>query len=129
MVVIGISVTIMAITLVVLACFMIPAFVEIRKTAVASREFLACVEKDIKPVLQNLQDTLTDLKIITEEASSKIEDVGLFMEELGNAGRTMRTVNSVVGGVTGLMGKTSLWMTGAKVAGKILVDQIIKKRG
>ncbi|ACM19191.1 hypothetical protein Geob_0829 [Geotalea daltonii FRC-32] len=129
MVVIGISVTIMAITLVVLACFMIPAFVEIRKTAAASREFLACVEKDIKPVLQNLQDTLTDLKIITEEASSKIEDVGLFMEELGNAGRTMRTVNSVVGGVTGLMGKTSLWMTGAKVAGKILVDQIIKKRG
>lgn len=129
MVVIGISVTIMAITLVVLACFMIPAFIEIRKTAAASREFLACVEKDVKPVLQNLQATLTDLKIITEEASGKIEDVGLFMEELGNAGRTMRTINNVVGGLTGLMGKTSLWMTGAKVAGKILVDQIIKKRG
>ncbi|WP_243369990.1 DUF948 domain-containing protein [Geotalea sp. SG265] len=129
MIVIGISVTVMAITLVVLACFMIPAFVEIRKTAVASREFIACVEKDMKPVLQNLQGALTDLKVITEEASSKIEDVGLFMEELGNAGRTIRTINSVVGSVTGLMSKTSLWMTGAKVAGKILVDRITNKRG
>ncbi len=129
MVVIGISVTVMALTMVVLACFMIPAFIEIRKTAVSSREFLACVEKDIKPVLHNLQETLNDLKIITEEASSKIEDVGLFMEELGNAGRTMRTINTVVGGVTGLMAKSSVWMTGAKVAGKLVVDNIIKKRG
>jgi uncharacterized protein YoxC len=129
MVVIGISVTVMAITLVVLACFMIPAFIEIRKTAIASREFLACMEKDVKPVLQNLQDALTDLKIITEEASSKIDDVGLFMEELGNAGRAMRTINSVIGGFSGLMSKTSLWMTGAKVAGKIIVDRITNKRG
>lgn len=129
MVVIGISVTVMAVTLVVLACFMIPAFIEIRKTAVASREFLSCVEKDIKPVLHNLQDTLNDLKIITEEASSKVEDVGLFMEGLGNTGRTMRTLNTVVGGVTGMMTKSSLWVTGAKVAGKLVVDRILKKRG
>lgn len=129
MVVIGVSVTIMAVTLVVLACFMIPAFIEIRKTAVASREFLACIEKDVKPVLQNLDASLADLKIITEEAASKIEDVGLFMEELGNTGRTIRSVNAVFGGVTGVMNRTSLWMTGAKVAGKLLVERILKKRG
>lgn len=129
MVVIGIAVTVVAITMVVLACFMIPAFIEIRKTAVASREFLARVENDIKPVLNNLQETLNDLKIITEEASGKVEDLGLFMEEMGNAGRNIRTINAVVGGVTGLMTKSSLWMTGAKVAGKIVVDRIINKRG
>lgn len=129
MVVIGVAVTIMAITLIALACVMIPAFIEIRKTAVATRTALASLETELKPVLQNLQGSLTDLKIITEEASSKIDDVGLFMEELGNAGRTMRTINTMVASLTGVMTKGSLWMTGAKVAGQMIVEQILKKRG
>lgn len=129
MVVIGVAVTIMAITLIALACVMIPAFIEIRKTAVATRTALTSLETDLKPVLQSLQGSLADLKIVTEEAANKIEDVGLFMEELGNAGRTMRTINMVVSSLTGVMTKGSLWMTGAKVAGKMVVEQILKKRG
>lgn len=129
MLVLSIAVAVMAVTLIVLACFMIPAFMEIRRTAAATREFLACIEKDIKPVLHDMHDTLTDLKVITEEAATKAEDVKIFMEELGNAGRNIRTINAVVGGVTGFLSKSSLWMTGAKVAGKLIADTIFKKRG
>lgn len=129
MLLLSIAVTVMAVTLVVLACFMIPAFMEIRKTAAATRDFLSGIEKDIKPVLHDMHDTLTDLKVITEEAATKAEDVKIFMEELGNAGRNIRTINAVVGGVTGFLSKSSLWMTGAKVAGKLIADKIFKKRG
>ena len=129
MLVLSIAVAVMAVTLIVLACFMIPAFVEVRKTAAASREFLSCVEKEIKPVLREMHEMLTDLKVISEEAATKAEDVKIFMEELGNAGRNIRTINSVVGGVTGFLSKSSLWMTGAKVAGKLIAERIFKKRG
>lgn len=129
MLALSIAVVVMAVTLVVLACFMIPAFMEVRRTATAVREFLDCIEKDIKPVLNDMHDTLTDLKVITEEAATKAEDVKIFMEELGNAGRNIRTINTVVGGVTGFLSKSSIWMTGAKVAGKLIADKIFKKRG
>jgi len=118
----------MAVTFVVIALFTIPTLLQIRKTAIASREILARIENEMKPVLQTLQESLTDLKAITEEASGKIGGVGLFMEELGHASRSMHRVNSVVGTATGLMTKTSLWMTGAKVAWKVAVNQILKKR-
>ena len=129
MVVLGIAAAVIAVTLVVLVCFMIPAFVEVRKTAAATREFLSCVEKDIKPVLREMHEMLTDLKVISEEAATKAEDVKIFMEELGNAGRNIRTINTLVSGVTGLLAKSSMWATGAKVAGKLIASRILKKRG
>ena len=129
MVVLGIAAAVIAVTLVVLVCFMIPAFVEVRKTAAATREFLSCVEKEIKPVLQDMHEMLIDLKIISEEAATKAEDVKVFMEELGNAGRNIRTINTLVSGVTGFVAKSSMWATGAKVAGKLIADKILKKRG
>ena len=129
MVVLSIAAAVMAITLLVLAGFMIPAFVEMRKTAAAGRAFLSSMENEIKPVLREMQETLNDLRLITEEAATKADDVKLFMEELGNAGRNIRTINTVVGGVTGLLAKSSLWATGARVAGKLIAERIFKKRG
>ena len=87
------------------------------------------MENEIKPVLREMQETLNDLRLITEEAATKADDVKLFMEELGNAGRNIRTINTVVGGVTGLLAKSSLWATGARVAGKLIAERIFKKRG
>jgi len=51
------------------------------------------------------------------------------MEELGNAGRNLRTINNVVGTVAGVLGGSTLWVTGAKVAGKYLIERISRKRG
>jgi uncharacterized protein YoxC len=129
MVVLGIAAAVIAVTLVVLVCFMIPAFVEVRKTAAATREFLSCVEKEIKPVLLDMHEMLTDLKVISVEAATKAEDVKIFMEELGNAGRNIRTINTLVSGITGFVVKSSMWATGAKVAGKLIAERILKKRG
>ena len=126
---IPLAVAVMAITLVVLAAFMIPAFIELRKTASAAREFLVGKESELKPIIRDLQETLADLRVLTQGAAENVEDVRVFMESMGDAGRSIQTINTVVGGVATVVGRSSLWLTGAKVAGKFILDRIIKKRG
>lgn len=129
MFILGIAVAVMAATLVVIAAFMIPAFIEVRKTAIATREFLAQTESDIKPVLKDLHETLANLRVLTEGAAAKVEDVQCFMEAVGDTGRNIRTINSVVGSVAGVLSGSSVWITGLKVASKFIMDRVAKKRG
>lgn len=126
---IPLSVAVMAITLVVLAAFMIPAFIELRKTAAAAREFLVGKESELKPIIRDLQETLADLRVLTQGAAENVDEVKVFMESVGDAGRSIQTINTVVGGVATVIGRSSLWLTGAKVAGKFIIDRISKKRG
>jgi uncharacterized protein YoxC len=127
--VISISVAIVAITFVVLAAFAIPAFIEARKSAVAAREVLTRTDMELQPVLKDLRAIITDLKILTAGAAENNGEVKLFMEALGDTGRYLKTINSVVGAVAGVLTASSIWMTGAKVAGKMIIDRVSKKGG
>ena len=129
MVIISISVAIVAITFVVLAAFAIPAFIEARKTAASAREVLTRTDMELQPVLKDLRAIITDLKIMTDGAAQNTDDVKLFMEALGDTGRYLKTINSVVGAVAGMVTASSIWLTGAKVAGKLIIDRVSKKGG
>ncbi len=129
MVLLSISAAIIAVTLIVMAWIMVPAFVELKKTAINLREVANRMENELNPVIQEIRYTLAEVKLITGEAATKADDVKIFMEELGNAGRTIRTINNVVGGVTGFLASSSLWFTGARVAGKFITDKLSRKRG
>jgi uncharacterized protein YoxC len=119
----------MAITLVVLAAFIIPALIEIRRTAAATRDFLSSTDTELKPAIKELRETLADLKLLTHGAADKVEDIETFMEAVGDTGRNLRTINTVVGSVAGLLGGSSLWLTGARVAGRYILERLSKKRG
>jgi uncharacterized protein YoxC len=126
---VGLAVMVMAVTLVVLAAAIVPAFLEIKKAAAASRESLERIEADLRPLLKELHDTLSDLNLIVHETAEKREDVATFMGALGDTGRSLRTINSVAGTVAGFLASSSLWLTGAKVAGKFALDKFISKGG
>lgn len=126
---IAICAAVAALALVVLTIVAIRTSIEVRKTAIAARAFMDQVETEIKPVILDLHETLGNLKVLTEGAAGKVEDMKSFMEAAGDTGRSLHTINSVVGNVSGLVSKSSLWMTGVKVAGKFILNRMIKKRG
>ena len=128
-IVISIAAIIVAITLVVLAVFMIPTFIEARKTAIAAREFLTRTDLELQPAIQDLRAIIADLKGMAAEAAEKTEDLKLFMGALGDTGRYVRTINTIVGTVANTVSTSSLWLSGARVAGKYLYDRISKKGG
>lgn len=125
---ISLAAGLLAITFAILAAFLIPAVIEIRKTAIALREFAANTENDLKPVLHELQNTLTELKSLAGVTAARADEVRCFTEALGETGRNLRTINSVVGTVAGLLANTSAWAVGAKAAGKMILESLAKKR-
>lgn len=129
MMMISIAVVIVAVALVVLVAVMIPAILEIRKTAAAVRESVVRIEGELQPAIKELHQTLVEVRILTEVAAANADDVQSFMSTIGDVGRGLRTISTVVGGITDGLAKSSLWLTGAKVAGKFLMEKFAKKRG
>jgi len=129
MIVINIAAVVVAIAVVALVVALIPLIKELKTTAVTVREMVARVEADIQPTIQELHNTLADLNVLTAGAAEKIEDVQCFMSAVGETGRGLRTISSVVSGAATALSKSSLWLTGAKVAGSFLLEKITKKRG
>ena len=129
MIIINIAAVVVAIAVVALVISLIPLIRELRTSAVAVREIAVRVENDIQPTMQELHNTLAELNVLTSGVAERVEDVQCFMSAVGETGRGLRTIGSVVGGAAGALSKTSLWLTGAKVAGSFIIDRFSKKRG
>ncbi len=125
---ISLAVVVVAITMVVIAAFMIPAFIEIRKTAIALREATERAESELKPVLHELHKTLEELKSLVEAAASRVEDVKSFMEALGDTGHNLRTINHVMGSVAGVLVGSSAWAVGIKTAARVILERLLTKK-
>jgi len=129
MIIINIAAVVVALAVVALVITLIPLIRELKTTAVTVREIAGRMEMDIQPTIKELHNTLVDLNVITAGAAEKVEDIQCFMSAVGETSKGLRTISSVVGGAAGAISKTSLWITGAKVAGSFLLDRFTKKRG
>jgi len=128
MIIINIAAIVVAIAVVALVISLIPLIKELKTTAVAVREIAGRMETNIQPTMKELHDALTDLNVLTNGAAEKVEDIQCFMAAVGETGRGLKTISSVVSGAAGAVAKSSLWLTGAKVAGSYMLERITKKR-
>ena len=129
MVIISVAAVVVAIALVALSCFAIPVLIELKRTMAELRQASARTEAEMKKAVQDLHDTFAELKTFTTEASERLEEVKPFTQALCETGRHVRSINNVLGAVTGVIAGSSLWVTGAKVAGKFVLDRFSKKGG
>ena len=127
MTIISLAAAVVAITMVVLAAVLIPAVIEIRKTAEATRDFISRTDAELKPILGELRETLADLKALTGGVAENIDDLKTFMGAVGETGRGLKTIGAIVGSVSGVLASSSLWLSGAKVAGRYLMEKFAKK--
>lgn len=125
---IGLAAAVVAVTLAVLAAFMIPAIIEIRKTTASLRGFITSADSELKPLLNELHKTISEVKFIAEGIASRTEDVTCFMEAVGDTSRNLRKINSVVGTVADVLATSSAWAVGAKAAGRFILESLSKKR-
>ena len=116
-----------AVTLVVLAIFLIPVLQELRKTAVSLRNAADSLQNEIKPLIKELRDTVADVQVVTNSAAANADGVNLLLEELGHAGQNIRMINRIIGVASQVVAGSSAWVTGARVAGKYIADRLIKK--
>jgi hypothetical protein len=87
------------------------------------------VHKELRPTILELTAVLVEIKTVSNEIAEHSDDVKRFMTALGETGTNLSTINRSVGVVTGVLSTTSAWATGAKVAGKYVLERYLKKRG
>lgn len=128
MIIINIAAIVVAIAVVALIISLIPLIKELRTTAVTVRETVVRMEAEIEPAMKELHSALADLNVLTAGAAEKVEDVQVFMEAVGETGRGLKTISGAVSGAAGAVARSSLWLTGAKVAGSYMFERFTKKR-
>lgn len=125
----GIALIIIAASICILVLTLIPAILTIRRTATSVGALADMVQQELKPAIRELATALAELRAAGCGVAEYNEDLKCFMSALGEAGENLHTINRTVGAVTGVLNKTSVWATGARVAGKYLVERYLKKRG
>jgi uncharacterized protein YoxC len=113
----------------ILVVTMIPTLLTIKRTAASVGELAVMIRCELKPTLQELTNVLTELHTVGGGVAEHTEDVTRFMSALGETGTNLNTINRTIGVVAGVLNTTSVWATGAKVAGKYIVERYLKKRG
>jgi uncharacterized protein YoxC len=129
MVLLEIMSVVTAVTLVVMAFCLIPVLMELRKTAMSLRSVAESLDAEIKPLIRELRDTVADIQVVTSSTAANADGVNLLLEELGHAGHNIRMINKVIGIVSNVTATSSAWMAGARVAGKVFAEKLIKKGG
>ncbi len=125
----GIALIIIAVAFFILVLVLIPTLTTIKRTATSVGELAEMVRSELKPTLHELSEVLAEMNKLGGGMAEHTDDVKRFMSALGETGVNMSTINRSVGVISGVLNTTSVWTTGAKVAGKYLLERYLKKRG
>ena len=125
----GIALIIIAVAFLILVLTLLPAIATIKRTAASVGSLTDMVQTELKPTLQELTAVLAELKTVGGGIAEHTDDVARFMTALGETGNNLSTINRSVNVVTGALSTTSAWVTGAKVAGRYMLERYLKKRG
>jgi uncharacterized protein YoxC len=125
----GIALLIIAVAFLILVVTLIPAILTVKRTAASVGSLYEMVHKELRPTILELTAVLVEIKTVSNEIAEHSDDVKRFMTALGETGTNLSTINRSVGVVTGVLSTTSAWATGAKVAGKYVLERYLKKRG
>lgn len=124
-----ISLLIIAVSILILVLALLPAIATFKRTTASVGSLSDMIHKELKPTIQELTAVLVEMKEVGGGFVEHSDDLNRFMTALGETGFNLSTLNRSVGVVAGVISATSAWTTGAKVAGKYLLERYLKKRG
>lgn len=125
----GIVMIIVAVAFCVLVMTLIPTILTVKRTAESVASLSDMLQKELQPTIQELTSVLTELKTVGGGIAEHTDDVKEFMSALGETGNNLHTINRSVSVVTNALNTTTVWISGAKVAGKYFIESYLKKRG
>ena len=125
----GIALIIIAVAFLILVLTLLPAIATIKRTAASVGSLTDMVQTELKPTLQELTGVLAEMKTVSGGIAEHTDDLKCFMAALGETGTNLHTINRAANVVSGAINTTTAWTTGARVAGKYLLERYLKKRG
>ena len=108
---------------------MVPAFVQLRRTARQAEDFLRVVELELRPALIDLKEVIRNLNRASDQVAGGIEKVGGTLEAIAEVGQTVRDANKLIHHfvfpklITG-----AAIMTGLRVGLRTLIVRLLGRR-
>ena len=112
-----------------LVCGVVPAFVQIRRTARQAEEFLRLIELEFRPALIDLKEVIRHLNRVSDTVTVGVEKVGGTLEAIQEVGQTVRIANELVQQIvfpkliTG-----AAFVTGLRVGLRTLIVRLVGRR-
>ena len=112
-----------------LVCGMVPALLQLRRTARQAEDFLRVVELELRPSLVELKEVIRNLNRASEQVAGGIEKVGGTLEAIQKTGQTVRYANQLIQQIvfpkliTG-----AVVMTGLRVGLRTLIVRLLGRR-
>ena len=117
-----------SLAVVVLVMYLIPTILTVRRTAESVASLADLLTTELKPTIKELNEVLVELKTVGGGVAERTDDVKKFMSALGDAGDQISTINRSVSTVTTVLGQAGAWATGARVAGKYLLESYLSRK-
>lgn len=125
----GIALILIALAVCILVLSLVPTLLAVKRTATSIASLSDMLQQELKPTIKELNEVLSELKTVGGGVAEHTDDVRRFMSALGETGSNLSAINRSVGVVTNVLNTTSVWATGAKVAGKYIIERYLKQRG
>ncbi len=119
----------LVVVLLVLVCGMIPAFIQIRRTALQAEVFLKVVELELRPALSELKEVIRNLNRVSEQVTGGMDKVGGALEAIKGTGETIGIANDLIQQIvfpkliTG-----AAFMTGLRAGLRTLIARLVRGR-
>lgn len=117
-----------AVAVLILVLVLVPAIQSIKKTAQSVSALADLLTNELKPTLNELKLVLAELRIVGSGMAEHSDDIKRFLSALGDSGSKLETINRSVGLFAGLLQQAGTVVTGAKVAGGYLMENMIKRK-
>lgn len=113
----------------ILVCGMVPAFVQIRRTARQAEDFLRVVELELRPSLIDMKEVIRNLSRASDQVKGGIEKVSGTLEAIQETGQTVRYANQLIQHIVfpKLITGAAL-MTGLRVGLRTLIVRLLGRR-
>lgn len=125
----GIALLLIALAACLLALTLVPTLLAVKRTAASVGSLSDMLQQELRPTIKELNEILVELRTVGGGVAEHTDDVKRFMAALGETGTNLSAINRSVGVVTNVLNTTSVWATGARVAGKYIIERYLKKRG
>ena len=119
-----IAAILVAVAFAVLVGFLVPMFVQIRKTVAESEQLLAKMNHDLPPLIDELRTMSHKVNDLAEQARGGVEHATVLLHAVGEVGESVQQVHNVVRGSSGSM----LTNVASVVAGFKAATQVMKER-
>jgi hypothetical protein len=108
---------------------MVPALLQLRRTARQAEDFLRVVELELRPALIDLKEVIRNLNRASDQVAGGIEKVGGALEAIQETGQTVRYANQLIKHIVfpKLITGVAL-MTGLRVGVRTLIVRLLGRR-